>query len=71
MAANNASRNFAQTNPVFTGTLTGVTNGDITATYSSTATIISPVGTSSYYTRRLWIRAICLTNYNVTLTNVH
>ena len=46
VTAANASRPYGQTNPVFTGTITGVTNGDnITATYSCSATTSSPVGT--------------------------
>jgi mucin-19 len=39
------SRPFAAANPVFTGTITGVTNGDeITATYSCAAVASSPQG---------------------------
>ena len=46
VAANNASRSYGQTNPVFGGALVGVTNGDnITATYTSIATSNSPAGT--------------------------
>ena len=46
VTAANASRAFGAANPVFGGTLTGVVNGDnITATYASTATPASPVGT--------------------------
>ena len=41
-----ANRSFGQTNPVFTGTIVGLKNGDnITATYSTTATSSSPAGT--------------------------
>jgi hypothetical protein len=41
-----ASRLYGQDNPAFTGTLTGIQNGDnITATYSSAATAASFVGT--------------------------
>ncbi len=40
------SRAFGAANPVFTGTITGVTNGDdITANYSCAATAVSPQGT--------------------------
>jgi hypothetical protein len=43
--AASANRVYGQTNPVLTGEITGVTNGDnITATYSTTATISSPLG---------------------------
>jgi 6-phosphogluconolactonase (cycloisomerase 2 family) len=46
VTAANVTRAFGAPNPVFTGTLTGVKNGDnITATYSSAATATSPVGT--------------------------
>jgi len=46
VTAANASRVYGQTNPVFTGTIAGVTNGDnITATYSCSATASSPAGT--------------------------
>ena len=45
MTANNASRTYGATNPAFTGTITGIKNGDnITATYATTATVTSPVG---------------------------
>ena len=45
MAAN-ASRAYGQTNPLFTGTITGIQNGDnITATYACSADTDSPVGT--------------------------
>ncbi len=44
--ATGTNRNYCQTNPTFTGQITGVTNGDnITATYSCAATNGSPVGT--------------------------
>ncbi len=46
VTAANASRAYGQTDPVFTGTITGLTNGDnITATYSCSATTDSPAGT--------------------------
>ncbi len=45
VVANNASRGYGATNPVFSGTLTGVQAGDnINATYSTTATTSSSVG---------------------------
>jgi hypothetical protein len=48
VTANDASRVYGATNPVFTGTITGLQNGDnITATYATTATVSSPVGTYS------------------------
>jgi HSP20 family molecular chaperone IbpA len=49
--ANNASRKYGEANPTFTGTLTGVKNGDaITASYSSAATQASDWGTYSIVT---------------------
>jgi uncharacterized repeat protein (TIGR01451 family) len=46
VAADSTSRVYGDPNPLFTGTITGVKNGDaITATYSSIATAASPVGT--------------------------
>jgi 6-phosphogluconolactonase (cycloisomerase 2 family) len=46
VTAANAARAYGDPNPVFTGTLTGIKNGDnITATYASAATAASPIGT--------------------------
>ena len=46
VAANNKSRTYGAANPVFDGILAGIQNGDnITATYTTTATPASPVGT--------------------------
>lgn len=46
VTAASTSRIFGQSNPVFTGTITGLTNNDnITATYSCSATASSPTGT--------------------------
>ena len=46
VTANNASRFYGDPNPLFTGTIQGIQNGDnITATYSSVADPTSPVGT--------------------------
>ena len=46
VTANNASRMVGTTNPVFGGTLNGVVNNDnITASFGTTATSNSPVGT--------------------------
>jgi len=45
LTASNASRSFGQTNSVFGGTITGVTNNDnITVTYTCSATASSPAG---------------------------
>lgn len=46
VTANDAVRVYGQNNPVFTGTLTGVVNGDnITPSYASSAVSFSPPGT--------------------------
>lgn len=45
VSVNPATRQYGAANPAFTGTLTGVQNGDnITATFQSAATATSPVG---------------------------
>ncbi len=69
VTADNATRLYGDPNPVFTGTITGVQNGDnITATYTSTATPASPVGTYAI-TPVLSDPTNKLGNYAVTLTN--
>ena len=69
VTANNASRNFGQTNPVFSGTLLGVVNGDnITATYASSTTSNSPVGPYLIIPTLVDPNSR-LTNYNFTVTN--
>ncbi|MFL6387046.1 MAG: MBG domain-containing protein [Terriglobales bacterium] len=46
VTADNASRVYGDPNPVFTGSIVGIKNGDnITATYTSIANAASPVGT--------------------------
>src|SRR5262249_40325443 len=68
VTANNATRQYSDPNPTFTGMLTGVVNGDnITANYSTTATATSPVGTYSI-TATLSDPGNKLSNYNVTKT---
>ena len=45
VTVNNASRVYGAANPTFTGTLTGVLPGDtVLVSYSTTATVVSPVG---------------------------
>jgi hypothetical protein len=45
ITVNNASRPYGTANPTFTSTITGALNGDtFTVTYSTTATILSPIG---------------------------
>jgi hypothetical protein len=67
--ASNATRTYGQSNPAFTGTITGLQNGDnITATYSSSATSNSPVGTYPI-TPTLADPNNRLTNYTVNVSN--
>jgi sugar lactone lactonase YvrE len=45
VVVNSTSRPYGTPNPTFTGTITGLLNGDtVTVTYSTTATIGSPIG---------------------------
>ena len=61
------NRSYGTANPVFTGTITGVQNGEnITATYTCSATPASPVGTYSIVPT---LSGATLTNYTVTLVN--
>ena len=67
VTAADASRPYGQANPAFTGTLTGVTNGDdITAVYACAATPASAVG-SYLIVPGLVDPANRQTNYTVTL----
>jgi len=69
VAAADATRVYGDPNPAFTGTITGIKNGDnITATYSTTATAASPVGTYPI-TPALVDPTSKLGNYTVTSTN--
>ncbi|HXA83822.1 MAG TPA: MBG domain-containing protein, partial [Candidatus Dormibacteraeota bacterium] len=69
VAAADASRVYGDPNPAFTGTITGIKNGDnITASYSTTATAASPVGTYPI-TPALVDPTGKLGNYTVTSTN--
>src|SRR6185369_15615636 len=64
------SRPYGDPNPVFTGTITGIKNGDnITATYSTTATITSFVGTYPITATLSDNGTGTLTNYAVTINN--
>src|SRR3984957_18134630 len=69
VTAANATRSYGQANPVFTGTMTGLQNGDnITATYSCTATASSPAGTYAIVPA-LVDPSNRQANYNVSLVN--
>jgi hypothetical protein len=69
VTAASVSRAFGQANPIFTGTITGLQNGDnITATYSTTATPTSPVGTY-FITPTLVDPDNRQTNYTVIMVN--
>lgn len=69
VTAANAVRPFGTTNPVFTGTIIGVTNGDnITATYNCSAATGSPVGAYPIVPT-LVDPNHRLTNYTATITN--
>jgi hypothetical protein len=68
VTAADTNRAYGQANPEFTGTITGVTNGDnITAAYSCSATTTSPVGT--YPVLPGTALGTDLTNYTITYAN--
>jgi uncharacterized delta-60 repeat protein len=69
IAANPQTKTYGSANPTLTGTITGLANGDnITATYSTTATTSSGVGT---YPITVTVNDPThkLSNYNLTVTN--
>ncbi|MGD0815183.1 MAG: MBG domain-containing protein [Verrucomicrobiota bacterium] len=67
VTASNASRAYGQASPSFTGSITGLQNGDnITANYSCSATSSSPVGTNAI-TPTLSDPNNRLTNYTLTI----
>ncbi len=67
VTAQSVTRQYGVANPTFTGTITGIANSDaITATYASTATISSPVGT---YAIVPTLAGATLSNYTQTVTN--
>jgi F0F1-type ATP synthase epsilon subunit len=71
VAANNASRTYGASNPVLSGTITGLQNDDsiaIKATYATTATVSSSAGTYPI-TPTLVDTVGNLGNYTVTVTN--
>jgi hypothetical protein len=69
VTAADASRAYGQTNPVFTGTITGVTNGDnISATYSCSAGATAAPGAYPIIPTLVSPNNL-QTNYQVTLVN--
>ena len=67
--ASNATRSYGASNPPFTGTIVGLQNNDnITATYSTAATITSPAGTYAIVPAPV-DPGNNLGNYSVTLNN--
>jgi hypothetical protein len=65
--ADNKNRTYGATNPVFTGTVSGILNNDLlTASYSTPATVTSSVGTYSIVPS---LSGAGLTNYAVAATN--
>src|SRR6185312_12705895 len=70
VAAANATRAYGDPNPLFTGTITGIQNGDnITATYSTSATATSPVGSYVIVPTLSDNGTGALASYTVTSTN--
>ncbi|HEX4796685.1 MAG TPA: PKD domain-containing protein [Humisphaera sp.] len=68
VTADGKSRVYGQNNPPFTGTITGIQNGDnITAVYSTTAGVTSPVGPYAINVSLL-DPGSKLANYNVSIT---
>ena len=65
VTVNNASRPYGTANPAFTGTVTGLLNGDtVTINYSTAAIITSPVGT---YAINATVSGAAAANYNITV----
>jgi hypothetical protein len=70
VTAADKSKILGAANPVLTGVVTGVKNGDpIAATYTTTATATSPVGTYPISPSVSTTSPQVLANYNVTLVN--
>jgi len=69
VTADNGTKAYGQTNPVFTGTISGIQNGDnISATYSCSAITTSPPGDYPIVPTPVSPLDV-LTNYQVTLVN--
>ncbi len=70
ITADDRSKILNAANPALTGTITGLKNGDaITATYSTSATTASPVGTYAIVPAAVDSSPSRLGNYKVTLVN--
>ncbi|MDD5094256.1 MAG: MBG domain-containing protein [Dehalococcoidia bacterium] len=70
--ADDASRKYGEANPVFSGTVSGIQNGDsgtITDSYSSPADAASPVGAYDIVPLLVDGGSGALDNYDITLTN--
>jgi large repetitive protein len=69
IAANNATRPYGSNNPIFTGAVSGLLNGDsITATFASSASPASPVGTYAILPTAVGGTGV-LGNYTIQLVN--
>jgi hypothetical protein len=67
IAADSTSRSYGEANPSFSGAISGIQNNEvITATYATTATASSPIGTYDIVPTPA---GNTLTNYSVTLDN--
>lgn len=67
VVVSNQTRTYGATNPVLTGTITGIQNGDsITAIYTTTADTNSPVGN---YPITPTLSGVLLTNYIAVVSN--
>jgi hypothetical protein len=70
VAANNLSRPFGSVNPTLTGAITGVKNGEnITASFTTTATQASNVGTFAITAAAVFSPTTLAANYSLTTTN--
>ncbi len=70
ISAANQTRVYGQANPTFTGSILGLQNGDnITAAYTTSASLTSPVGTYSIVPAVIDSTPSTLGNYSVTLVN--
>ena len=70
ITAGNQSREYGEPNATLTGSIVGIKNGDgITATYSTSATALSPVATYAILPAAVDSSPSTLGNYDVTLVN--